>query len=435
MQKKMFGIFICMLLIATAIPSLGLAKEITSSRTQYLIEENYYTIVSIGQNDDEVDQQQTTNTGSERIQLLSAGLAQSFMPAETPLTKVSILLTKASGTLEYAAYYIEIREDIHNPTYLKQIIIEGGDLTPHTNFWLSYSFNDITITPGSTYWIVCYASLPTIFSTQVKWCYGSPGNPYPNGDSMYKTMFGWGPYDLWGDFCFKTYTTSSSPNNPPYAPSQPYGTTSGTVGSTYHFSTSAIDPDGDQVSYYWDWDGDLITDEHSGLYDSGELCTMTHVWTSPGTYEIRVKARDEHGAISGFSAPLTVTITVGNTPPNKPDTPSGATSGKTGTSYFYSTSTTDPEDDQVYYWFDWGDGGNSGWNGPHNSGDIISLSHTWTADGTYPIKVKSKDEHGEESTWSDTLSISMPKNRVFQLPHYLFFEHYPIIYQIIQKLL
>ena len=102
-----------------------------------------------------------------------------------------------------------------------------------------------------------------------------------------------------------------------------------------------------------------------------------------------------------------------NNPPNKPDIPSGATSGKTGTSYSYSTSAIDPEDDQVYYWFDWGDGTNSGWNGPHNSGDIISLSHTWTADGTYPVKVKAKDTSDEESVWSDPLPITMPKNKSY----------------------
>ena len=413
-MDKIIGFLICMLLIATIIPSFSFAKEITKESTfiesTYIIEKIDNMLKSFKtQNDDEIDQQQTINSGSERIRGLSAGLAQSFTPTATPLTKVSILLTKNSGNTEYANYYIEIREDIHNPTYLRQIIIPGSTFITYTNFWLIYNFTDISVTPGSSYWIVCYADIPTPDTNQVKWCYGSPGDPYPNGNSMYNTMLGWSPYDLWGDFCFKTYKQGSSPNNPPYAPSTPFGTTSGTVGSTYHYSTSAIDSDGDQISYGWDWDGDSITDEYSGYYPSGDTCTMTHVWNYPGTYNVKVKAKDEHSSLSGFSAPLTVTITDENTPPNKPDTPSGATSGKTGISYAYSTSSVDPESNDVYYLFDCGDGTNSGWYGPHNSGDIINLSHIWNADGTYPIKVKAKDTNDEESVWSDHLEIIMPK--------------------------
>jgi len=102
MKKKLFGIFICMLFIATAIPSFGLAMNITNEKTPseftYIIEEMSNSFDTIGmQNDDEIDQQQTTNSGSERIQYLAAGLGQSFVPAATPLTKVSILLTKPSG--------------------------------------------------------------------------------------------------------------------------------------------------------------------------------------------------------------------------------------------------------------------------------------------------------------------------------------------------
>ena len=100
-----------------------------------------------------------------------------------------------------------------------------------------------------------------------------------------------------------------------------------------------------------------------------------------------------------------------NNPPNKPSKPSGPTSGKAGTSYTYSTSTTDPDGDQVYYWFDWGDGTNSGWLGPYNSGQTVSASHTWSERGSYEIKVKAKDTNGAESEWSDPLPITMPKNK------------------------
>jgi hypothetical protein len=90
---------------------------------------------------------------------------------------------------------------------------------------------------------------------------------------------------------------------------------------------------------------------------------------------------------------------------------SGETNGKVGVSYVYSAVTTDSEGDQVYYWFDWGDGTNYGWIGPYDSGTTVNGSHVWSSQGTYIIKVKAKDIHDEESDWG-TLEVTMPKNQI-----------------------
>ncbi|GAG82097.1 unnamed protein product, partial [marine sediment metagenome] len=52
-----------------------------------------------------------------------------------------------------------------------------------------------------------------------------------------------------------------------------------------------------------------------------------------------------------------------NTPPEKPSQPSGPTALMVGVQGSFSTSTTDPDGDNVYYLFRWGDGTNSGWIG------------------------------------------------------------------------
>ncbi|GAG22019.1 unnamed protein product, partial [marine sediment metagenome] len=96
--------------------------------------------------------------------------------------------------------------------------------------------------------------------------------------------------------------------------------------------------------------------------------------------------------------------------PLKPDKPTGPNSGKIGREYSYHTITTDPDGDQLFYQWDWGDDSFSQWIGPYNSGEEISASHSWS-EGSYNIKVKSKDIHNEESNWSDPLPISMPKNK------------------------
>jgi parallel beta-helix repeat protein len=106
-----------------------------------------------------------------------------------------------------------------------------------------------------------------------------------------------------------------------------------------------------------------------------------------------------------------------NRPPNKPNKPSGPSSGEAGTEYEYTTSTTDPNGDDISYWFDWGDGSNSGWTEFVTSGTEGSASHTWTEEGNYQIRVKAKDVHGAESPWSDPLLATMPVSEgVNQLP-------------------
>jgi hypothetical protein len=96
--------------------------------------------------------------------------------------------------------------------------------------------------------------------------------------------------------------------------------------------------------------------------------------------------------------------------PEKPTTPEGETHGKAGVEYSYTTSTSDPEEDLLYYLFDWGDGNYSGWVGPYGSGDTAEASHIWLEQGDYEIKVKAKDSHGVQSEWSDPLPIEMPKS-------------------------
>jgi len=98
-----------------------------------------------------------------------------------------------------------------------------------------------------------------------------------------------------------------------------------------------------------------------------------------------------------------------NHPPEQPARPCGWIYGKPGKNYTYITSANDEDDDLLYYRFDWGDGTDSGWQGPFLSGEKAEISHSWEEKGVYEIKVKAMDMYGAESDWSDSLSISMPK--------------------------
>jgi len=325
MKKKIIGIFVMALLIVTTFPAVETAEENKKCEISCLKIEDPGAISTTML--DQVDLQQTTNTGSERVQQLdSGGLAQSFKPTKSTLSKISVLLTKTSGSPEFVYYYFEIRTDIHSSTYLRKIQIAGNEI-PSGLIWITWDFSDFSVTPGNNYYIVVYASSPTIYSTQIKWCYGSPGDPYPNGGSMinYGPPLYWAAYDIWGDFCFKTHWPGGG-NNPPNKPTTPSGPTTGNIGDSLHYESYISDPEGDGMEVYFDW-GDGTHTGWVGILTNGTVGNYK-TWTTADTYQVRVKTRDTpYLEESPWSDPLSVTIgNGGNTQPNKPETPDGPTS-------------------------------------------------------------------------------------------------------------
>jgi subtilisin family serine protease len=121
-------------------------------------------------------------------------------------------------------------------------------------------------------------------------------------------------------------------------------------------------------------------------------------------------------------------------PPDSPETPYGPTYGKIREICNYITNTIDPQGDQVYYMWDWGDEV-SNWEGPYNSGEKVITAHTWNRKGNYEIKVKAKNIGGAESNWSDTLPIYMSKNKVINRPLLQFLNSYSHIFQLLRQLL
>lgn len=96
-------------------------------------------------------------------------------------------------------------------------------------------------------------------------------------------------------------------NHPPAKPEKPDGPTSGKPRIQYTYLTTALDPDGDHLFIKWDFGDGEIT-EWLGPYDSGETVMINHTWNKKGSYEIKVKTKDEYNAESSWSDPLLVTI-------------------------------------------------------------------------------------------------------------------------------
>jgi len=95
-------------------------------------------------------------------------------------------------------------------------------------------------------------------------------------------------------------------NNQPNKPTIS-GPSSGKTGKSYTYSAHTIDPDGDQVFYWFDWD-DGTTSGWKGPYNSGQTESVSHVWNAKGTYQVKVKSKDINGVESVWSNPLPISM-------------------------------------------------------------------------------------------------------------------------------
>jgi len=157
------------------------------------------------------------------------------------------------------------------------------------------------------------------------------------------------------------------------------------------------------------------------------------IWSSPcigsdGTVYIGSNFYGSRGFLHAFG-PVT-----SNDPPSTPSI-SGETDGFIGEEYWYQFLTYDPDNNPISFYIDWGDG-DEGWSIEWGSGEDVGFAHTWSEEGNYTIRAKAKDVLGLESDWG-YLEVTMPVNQQVHSHPFLklFKEKFPIIYQIIFKIL
>lgn len=145
----------------------------------------------------------------------------------------------------------------------------------------------------------------------------------------------------------------------------------------------------------------------SGNYTQGQAhqWSLTKMYTDDLWYYLKYETF-EWGALWG-NPDLTMDEIVLSDPPLIPPKPTGPEIGILNETCTFSTSTTDPNDDQVYYKWNWGDGNFSEWLGPYNSGETAQASYTWTGLGSYLVKVKARDSWGAASSWSEPLYVAI----------------------------
>jgi len=145
------------------------------------------------------------------------------------------------------------------------------------------------------------------------------------------------------------------------------------------------------------WNGNDHTDNYGA--DFGDI-TPDNIQVTMGVFDDMNGYVDEtvKSRIAGY-----------NSPPAEPEL-DGLASGVVGEEYDYTFVSTDPDNDDVYYYIDWGDD-TTDTTDFYNSEVVVTVSHTWNETGDYIIKAKAVDEHDGESDWG-TLEVTMPISQV-----------------------
>ncbi len=103
-----------------------------------------------------------------------------------------------------------------------------------------------------------------------------------------------------------------------------------------------------------------------------------------------------------------------NSPPQTPAPVQGLAQGYAGKILSYAATSKDPEGDQLFFTFDWGDG--------TTSKTLLSASftgranHIWKEKGVYEVKAMATDSQGASSAWSEPFSVSISGSRPVNSP-------------------
>jgi len=178
------------------------------------------------------------------------------------------------------------------------------------------------------------------------------------------------------------------------------GPASGIVGTSYDFSTNALDAEGDAIRYVFDWEDDGTFDTTTAFGPSNVATTTSHSWPSVGTYTIRAYAEDVHGARSSEVTHVIVITSGGGGVNNAPTglVVTGPVAGTTSIPYTFTATATDPEGSSLRYGFDWNnDGIIDEYTSLVASGVSSSTSHVWSIPGTFTFGVYAEDVLGARS--------------------------------------
>jgi len=292
MRRKILGVLVCMLLIATAVPAVTSVKNSTistmgSTTQQTNMAEEWTEIQKLLASDGaefenfgfSVSVDGDTAVIGARYDDISRGSAYVFTRSGTTWTQQAKLLASDGAAYDHFGCSVSVDGD----TAL--VGAYGGD-----------QGND----SGSAY---VFTRSGTTWTQQAK-LLAADGEEYDffgysvalDGDTAVigapaDDDMGW---DSGSAYIFTREGGNQSPNTPTIT-----GPASGKIKVAIDYNFTTIDPEGNQVSYFIEW-GDGTDSGWIGPYASGDVVTKSHTWTKKGDYVIKAKAKDSNGAESGW---------------------------------------------------------------------------------------------------------------------------------------
>jgi len=224
-----------------------------------------------------------------------------------------------------------------------------------------------------------------------------------------------------------TFTTASAPSNSLFSFS---GIIPGDGSKNIPISTSTLsvtiqNSKGHPFTYYIKTSPMIGSTSGANRYNGSKACTIsnldystTYNWyvsckdTTNGqwmnqTYRFTTESNNPGGDLPGGGGSSSSDDEIQNNPPNPPVTPTGPTYIQIGTTNYFTSTAFDDDNDTIRLRFDWGDGSFSDWTSFVSSNVSVSLSHMWTNVSSYNISVIAQDEHGQNSSWSNTFNVTI----------------------------
>lgn len=177
MKKKFLTTVILLTFLISVITSISTA-EINKNKLN----------INITDSDEVLDQQQNISQGlplavgqikiTNKIYYIQ--IAQSFIPQKDIITKIEVLIGKNSSTTY--PYIVAIRDKL-NGSNLVEKIVDPDDIATENFSWVEVDIDDLFITAGQTYYLVCYTKNAT--DNWYAWSANNDSESYPCGEAYY----------------------------------------------------------------------------------------------------------------------------------------------------------------------------------------------------------------------------------------------------------
>ena len=168
------------------------------------------------------------------------------------------------------------------------------------------------------------------------------------------------------------------------------------------FDASAVDYDSDGLTFYLDYgDGSSAVQTTAGS-SNRQSVQFTHTYDLAGDYSATLYVNDSNGPASHNVSTVQYLYVIGNAPPVIALQSAFSAQFETP-KQFTPSSITDPEDDPLSVWYDWGDGT------PMTAGDPLnsySATHTYSVVGQRVLTVYADDGQGHNVSATATVDIS-----------------------------